>query len=89
MSLTAQSMNGAYIFTDRQRSCGKVMFSQVSVILLGGYGFPGTRSFPERAKDILGIRSFSGVGYPWTKVLSGGRVSVVPDPFQDVRYTWG
>ena len=35
MSLTSQSMNGAYIFSDNQRSCGKVMFSQGSVILFG------------------------------------------------------
>ena len=45
-------------FTDSQRSCGKVMFSQACVI-------PSTGG-------VSGIRSFLGVGYLWSHIHSGG-----------------
>ena len=45
---------------NNKRICGKVMFSQVSVIL----------------------STVDDVGYPWYQVLSWGRVSLVPCPFQ-------
>ena len=35
---------GFYVINGRQRSCGKVMFSQVSVILFWGGVMPGPRS---------------------------------------------
>ena len=62
------------IFTDRQRSCRKVMFSQASVILSMGWGLGFSWS-----------EAFYGVGYLWSHVRSvgvgvgylGGRVSGV------------
>ena len=60
------------IFTDRQRSCVKVMFSQASVILSMGWGLGFSWS-----------EAFYGVGYLWSHVRSvgvgylGGRVSGV------------
>ena len=65
------------VITDRQRSCGKVMFSQASVCSQGG-----------RVSLVLG--PFCGVGYPFCKVFSrwGCRVSLVPGPFCGVGYPW-
>ena len=65
------------VITDRQRSCGKVMFSQASVCSQGG-------------RVSLVLDPFCGVGYPWYKVLSrwGCRVSLVPGPFCGLGYPW-
>ena len=67
------------IFTASQRSCGKVMFSQVLCLSMGEGGvISGARSLP---------------GY-WSHVLSGGRVSLVPRSlpgpwsFLGVGYRW-
>ena len=62
-------------FTARQRSCGKVMFSQVYVIL-----FRGSRvslvSGPFLIPDPMSFLGGKGVGYLWPHVPSGGRVSL-------------
>ena len=62
------------IFTARQRSLGKVMFSQVSVIIptWGLVGIPGAMSFPgvggyfwyqvPLERGMPGLRSFLGEG---------------------------
>ena len=59
------------IFTSRQRSCEKVMFSLVSVILSKeGVGIPGSMPFPGEV--ISGPWSLLGVGIPDTRSLLGG-----------------
>ena len=51
------------IITDYKRSCGKVMFPQVFVCPWG------------RVRVSLVLGPFQGVGYHWSQVLGGGRLS--------------
>ena len=58
------------MLTDRKRSCGKVMFSQVSVCARG-IGYPWYQVI-SRGRVSLVPSLFQGVGYPWSHVLSRG-----------------
>ena len=49
-----------HIFADRQRSCGKSMFSQVCVILITGRG--RVSLVPGPLEEVC-VHSWGGVGY--------------------------
>ena len=68
------------IVTARQRSCGKVMFSQVCVILSTGWGWVGMH----------GSRSLLGVGVmPGSRSVLGGVVMSGPKPLlRGGGYAW-
>ena len=71
--ITAWMCDSYGIFTACKRSCGKVIFSLVSVILSTGDGvvMPGSSSIPGR-------------GYAWSQVPSWGWVCLVPGPSKGV-----
>ena len=76
-----------YIFTNCQRTCRKVIFSQVSVILFrlrvclvaGLFLVLGSMSFNEKLGRISMVQCpFREVQCPWYQVLFGGRVYKLP-----------
>ena len=71
------------IFTTRNSSCGKVMFSQVSVILsTGGRGVGmsrGVAGIPKGGRDVI-IRK-GGVRIPEEGIPEGDMGPGIPTPF--------
>ena len=86
----------AYMFTARQRSCGKVMFSQVSVCpQRGREGISGPRSILGGGKytqGIVGIQTGvgiqGGVGIPKGELVSNGGGGI-PDTYPQVLTSSG